>query len=211
MNDRQDDPRRNRGGDNSADETRFIGRQPESGQDGPRQYFPGRDGAGHQDAYQDHDFAGGPYGQPGPGQPPDDRQQFTPRPGGAYEFEEEPRRRGRAGAWILGVLLVLALIAVIVLFFLWQNAAMEADREPPPPVTETSTVEQTTTVPPSPAEDPTGEPENPLPTNLPDINPENLPEELNPENLPDINPEDINPEELLPEGYNLDDLRQFLN
>ncbi|MGD7001890.1 hypothetical protein [Corynebacterium halotolerans] len=176
--------------DNGAnDETRFLGQpaRPEA----PRQYFPPQ----QQPGYQDQDFGGQQY----------DRQpQYAPPPEDQYyggDYEPEPRRRGGTGGWILGVLLVLALAALIIVFFLWRNAASEADREPVPP--ETSTVEQTTTVTESvtpapsaePSPEPTGDTGLPLPTGLP--------EELNPEN--------INPEDFLPEGYTLDDLEQFLN
>lgn len=195
MNNRQDDSRRDFG--NFGDETQHLSSQP----DQPRQYFPPQNqpGAQNQPGYQDQDFGQQQYR-------PYDQPQFSPQPGGVYsgaEYEEAPRRGGGATGWILGVLLVLALAGVIVLFFLWQNAASQPEPEPAPPVTETSTVEQTTTVTEPAPEEPTTPADSP-PPGIPEVNPEEL--------LPEgVNPEDINPEDILPEGLDMNDLQDLFN
>lgn len=144
---------------NRDDETRYLGSVGSTGNFGasdggaPRQYFPSA-----------HDQQTN-YEQP--------RYQTE------YQPEPEPRPQKKSGGALpilFGILLGLALIAAVIFFFLWRNAAAQVDREPPAPVTETMTVEQTLTETATVTED---EPRLPtqLPTELPsDILPSDLPE-----------------------------------
>lgn len=92
------------------DHTRQFG-----GPERPRQHFP--DQRDYDQQYAQYE----PYDQP-----------YRPAP--------EPKKSGGgAGTLLLGILLALAVLAGIVLFFLWRGAAQEANQPPPPPVTVTET------------------------------------------------------------------------
>lgn len=105
------------------DETRQFGYD-DSSQPRPKQYFPDQQHLQHQQQYQQ-------YQQP----------QYQPE----YDqyYVPEPEKRSNALPVTLAVLLLLALAAGAVLFFLWQDAAAEAKK---PPVTETLTLTTTATV-----------------------------------------------------------------
>ena len=112
-------------------ETRQYGPQGgEPHRERPRQYFP--------------DQSQNQYQQP-QAQPRSEEHYAQP----AYEqpyydngYEPEPEKGTSAGAIALGVFAALSFIAAVVLAVLWRGAAAEANK---PPVTETSTVVQTTT------------------------------------------------------------------
>ena len=105
--------------------------------DRPRQHFPGENEPNNdqtqqfsrypEDSYADRDFAGG-------------RQQLQQPQYQQYEHYEEPAEEKRgpgALAMIMSVLCLVALVAAGILYFLWQDAAARADRQPAT-VTETS-------------------------------------------------------------------------
>ena len=114
-------------------ETRQYGPQGgEPRRERPRQYFP--------------DQSPNQYQQP---QPQPRYEEHYAQPQYEYEqpyydngYEPEPEKGTSAGAIALGVFAALSFIAAVVLAVLWRGAAAEADK---PPVTETSTVMQTTT------------------------------------------------------------------
>ena len=175
----------NRGG---GEETRFFGAGAGSGsgQDPqrPRQYFPepdeqrysGEPQAGPQSQYQPG------YPQPGYAQQGYEQQGYA-QPGyepgpGPREFEPEPGQQKRGGAGMAGVFAALAALAVVAagaLFFMWRNAAAEADKPAPAPVTETLTTQVPTTVTETYTEE---APENNFPSEIPTELPSELPSEL---------------------------------
>ncbi|MHA5282183.1 hypothetical protein [Corynebacterium sp. CQ3829_602738] len=112
-------------------ETRQYGPQGgEPRRERPRQYFPDQSQNQYQQPqpqsrYEEH------YAQPAYEQPYYDNG-----------YEPEPEKGTSAGAIALGVFAALSFIAAVVLAVLWRGAAAEADK---PPVTETSTIVQTTT------------------------------------------------------------------
>ncbi|QGU03696.1 hypothetical protein [Corynebacterium comes] len=138
------------------DETRYlgpVGGPGGSGGDRPRQYFPGESDPNYR--YQEPQYQQPAYQEP-------------------YRPPEEKKSRG-ALPMLLGILFGLTLLAAVAFFFLWRNAAAEADREPPAPVTVTSTVSQTLTetvtreAPRLPTEIPTEIPSDILPSGVPGI------------------------------------------
>lgn len=111
-------------------ETRQYGPQGgEPRRERPRQYFPDQSQNQYQQQaqprYEEH------YAQPAYEQPYYDNG-----------YEPEPEKGTSAGAIALGVFAALSFIAAVVLAVLWRGAAAEANK---PPVTETSTIVQTTT------------------------------------------------------------------
>jgi len=111
-------------------ETREYGPQGgEPRRERPRQYFPDQSQNQYQQQaqprYEEH------YAQPAYEQPYYDNG-----------YEPEPEKGTSAGAIALGVFAALSFIAAVVMAVLWRSAAAEANK---PPVTETSTVVQTTT------------------------------------------------------------------
>ncbi|MDR7328466.1 hypothetical protein [Corynebacterium guangdongense] len=110
--------------------------------DRPRQHFPGENEPNNdqtqqfsrypEDSYADRDFAGGrqQFQQPQYEQP--QYQQYE-----HYEEPAEEKRGPGALAMIMSVLFLVALVAAGILYFLWQDAAARADRQPAT-VTETS-------------------------------------------------------------------------
>lgn len=169
----------------------------------PTQYFPPQQPS--PGAYQDH--AGG-HGQPGyqPDYQADYQQQGYQQPEYHQEYQAEPPKRGGAPwGWILGCLVLLLLI-IVGLWFIFTARDTGEEDPIPAPVTETLTVEQTTTV----RDTPTPEPSTPETT--PPALPSELPSELPPEiseltsNLPTINPDEILPENFDLNEFNLDEL-----
>ena len=111
-------------------ETRQYGPQGgEPRRERPRQYFPDQSQNQYQQQaqprYEEH------YAQPAYEQPYYDNG-----------YEPEAEKGTSAGAIALGVFAALSFIAAVVLAVLWRGAAAEANK---PPVTETSTIVQTTT------------------------------------------------------------------
>ena len=111
-------------------ETREYGPQGgEPRRERPRQYFPDQSQNQYQQQaqprYEEH------YAQPAYEQPYYDNG-----------YEPEAEKGTSAGAIALGVFAALSFIAAVVLAVLWRGAAAEANK---PPVTETSTIVQTTT------------------------------------------------------------------
>lgn len=155
------------------DETRYLGPVADgpggvggeagaesSGGARPRQYFPGE----HDPNYQ--------YQEPQYQQPAQPRQQPQYQP-------PAEKKSGGALPMLLGLLFGLTLLAAVAFFFLWRNAAAEADREPPAPVTVTSTVSQTLT------ETVTEEAPR-LPTEIPTQIPTELPSDILPSEVPEV-------------------------
>lgn len=140
------------------DDTRYLGPAGGaggSGADHPRQYFPGE----HDPDYRyQQQYEAPQYQQPQP--------QYQP---------PEEKKAGGALPMLLGILFGLTLLAAAAFFFLWRNAAAEADREPPAPVTVTQTtsvtVTETTTedAPRLPTEIPTEIPSDVLPSGIPEV------------------------------------------
>lgn len=133
------------------DQTRQFGtpdREPDrnQGNQRPRQYFP--DQSQPETRYQ-QSYNPGNETQYGGYQQSAGYQEYDEpyRPEDyANNYEEQPRKkRGGRGATVLGILLALAILAGIVLFFLWRSAAEEANEPPPAPVTVTQTQTETTT------------------------------------------------------------------
>jgi len=148
---------------NPDDETRYIG--PTSGGSGssgdqgrPRQYFPGE---------HDPNFRYDPAYDSAHEQPYE--EPYAP----SSAAPAPAKKSGGALPMLLGILFGLTLLAAIAFFFLWRGAAAEADREPPAPVTVTSTVERTVTTtedaPALPTEIPTEIPSDIVPSDLPEI------------------------------------------
>ena len=113
-------------------ETRQYGPQGgEPRRERPRQYFPDQSQNQYQQQaqprYEEH------YAQP---------QYEYEQPYYDNGYEPEPEKGTSAGAIALGVFAALSFIAAVVMAVLWRSAAAEANK---PPVTETSTVVQTTT------------------------------------------------------------------
>ena len=112
-------------------ETRQYGRPGDEPQrPRPRQYFP--DQSEQQAQYDDR------YYQP----------QYEPQYEPQYQepYQPEPQKGSSAASIALGVFAALAFIAAVVLFFLWQGAAAEANKEPlTETVTQTTTATETTT------------------------------------------------------------------
>ena len=104
------------------DQTRQFGR-PED--DRPHQQFPQR--------YSEPSYGQGyePYDEP---YRPDQRS-----------YQPEPEKKSNTGMIVLGIVAALAVLATLVLFFMWRGAAQEANQPPPPPVTVTQTETSTTT------------------------------------------------------------------
>lgn len=115
-------------------ETRQYGRPGDEPQrPRPRQYFP--DHSEQQAQYDDQ------YYQP-------QYQQYEPPYEPQYQepYQPEPQKGSSAASIALGVFAALAFIAAVVLFFLWQGAAAEANKEPlTETVTQTTTETETTT------------------------------------------------------------------
>ncbi len=186
------------------DATRQIGRVPDNaaGSSGgqarrehPKQYFPGEQqtqnetrqfdaAAGYQQGYGQsyQQPAGQAYDQQYAQQP-----EYGPVPSDYDPDQPEKRKKKRGGggamAGVFAAIAVLAVLAAAVLFFLWRNAADEADKPEPQPVTETLTTEVPTTVTQTDAPDAQDENSNKLPK-LPDFQkelPSEIPTELPPE------------------------------
>lgn len=83
---------------------------------------------------------GSPMEQTSLGQPVYDPPQYDPQYGPFYE--SEGRQGSNIAAMVLGVLLAIAIVSALVLYFLWRSAAAEAEK---PPVTVTQTQTETTT------------------------------------------------------------------
>lgn len=154
---------------NGNDETRYLGPVGGpgdfggSGAERPRQYFPGEHDPDYR--YEEPRYEAPQYQQP------------------AYqEPHREPVKKKSGGAlpMLLGILFGLTLLAAVAFFFLWRNAAAEADREPPAPVTVTSTVSQTLTetvteeAPLLPTQIPTELPSDILPSEVPEFDVDGL-------------------------------------
>jgi hypothetical protein len=150
------------------DETRYLGpvegpgdssHSAGSGAERPRQYFPGEHDPDYR--YEAPRYEAPQYQQP------------------AYQ-EPGKKKTGGALPMLLGILFGLTLLAAVAFFFLWRNAAAEADREPPAPVTVTSTVSQTLTetvteeAPVLPTEIPTELPSDVLPSEVPEFDVDGL-------------------------------------
>lgn len=117
------------------DETRFFGAPQDPGPSSssagerPRQYFPGEyDPNAPQQGYQQPQQPG--YGYQDPRQDP----RYEPQ---NSDYAASGGSGGTGAATVLGILLGLALLAAIVLFFMWRGAADRANQPPPEPVTET--------------------------------------------------------------------------
>lgn len=153
-----------RNSSNGNDETRYLGQVggpddlSSSGPERPRQYFPGE---------HDPDY---------PSEEPRYEASQYQRP--AYQ-EPVQKKPGGALPMLLGILFGLTLLAAVALFFLWRTAAAEADREPPAPVTVTSTVSQTLT-------ETVTERAPLLPTQIPTQLPTELPSDILPSEAPDL-------------------------
>lgn len=153
----------------AEDATRQIGRVPDSAagntrKQRPQQYFPGAQqpqnetrqfdaNADYQQNYQqNYQNSGGQYGQQQYGQ-----QQYGQQQCGQQQYEPvpsdyDPDQRGRgekkkgAMTGVFAAIAVVAILAAGALFFLWRNAASDADKPAPKPVTETMTTQVPTTV-----------------------------------------------------------------
>lgn len=175
--------------DNSDDETRYIGRvpnsgnqQPQGGQERPRQYFPGEYDPNQPQTQQYQDSYQGGY--------QDNYQGNYQQPVSDYEPPRE-KKSGSGLAGVLGALAVLALVAAGALFFLWRNAASEADKPAPEPVTETvthTTQEPTTVTETETTTDSSGEGDS-LRDRGRDLIPSEVPDDLLPENTEDMDVE----------------------
>ena len=104
--------------------------------DRPRQHFPSDNepspdatrqfGRYPEDSYADRDFAGG------------DQQYHQPQYVEPHHVEPVQEKKGPGTlAMVMSVLFLIALVAAAVLYFMWQDAAARADRQPAT-VTETS-------------------------------------------------------------------------
>ena len=152
----------------AEDATRQIGRVPDSAagdarNQRPQQYFPGAQqpqnetrqfdaNADYQQNYQqNYQQPGGQYGQQYGqqqyGQQQYAQQQYEPVPS---DYDPDQRGRGKkkngAMAGVFAAIAVVAILAAGALFFLWRNAASDADKPAPEPVTETTTTQVPTTV-----------------------------------------------------------------
>ena len=178
----------------AEDATRQIGRVPDNAPDNarnqrPQQYFPGAQqpqnetrqfdaNADYQQNYQqNYQQPGGQYGQQQYGQ-----QQYEPVPS---DYDPDQRGRGKKKnsgmAGVFAAIAVVAILAAGALFFLWRNAASDADKPAPEPVTETTTTQVPTTV--TETED-AGPGISERLRNLPNLQdelPEDIPSELPPE------------------------------
>ena len=155
------------------DATRQIGRVPDNAagpsrdqarREHPKQYFPGEQqpqnetrqfdaAAGYQQGYGQQQSYGQNYQQPAGqayGQQYAQQPEYEPVPSNYDPDQPEKRKKkgsgGGAMAGVFAAIAVLAVLAAAVLFFLWRNAADEADKPDPQPVTETLTTEVPTTV-----------------------------------------------------------------
>ena len=157
------------------DATRQIGRVPDKAagpsrnqqrREHPKQYFPGEQQPQNEtrqfDAAGDYQQGYGQSYQPQGGQRQGQAygQQYNQQYAQQPEYEPVPsdydpdqpekrKKKGSGGGAIAGVFVAIAVLAVLaaaVLFFLWRNAADEADKPDPEPVTETLTTEVPTTV-----------------------------------------------------------------
>lgn len=81
-------------------------------------------------------------GQPVYDPPQYDPPQYDPQYGSYYE--SAGRQGSNIAAMVLGILLAIALVSALVLYFLWRSAAAEAEK-PPVTVTQTQTDTVTTT------------------------------------------------------------------
>ena len=181
----------------AEDATRQIGRVPDNEAGGarnqrPQQYLPGAQqpqnetrqfdaNADYQQNYQqnyqpNYQQPGGQYGQQQYAQ-----QQYEPVPS---DYDPDQRGRGKKNGGMAGVFAAIAVVAILAagaLFFLWRNAASEADKPAPEPVTETTTTQVPTTV--TETED-AGPGISERLRNLPNLQddlPEDIPTELPPE------------------------------
>ena len=188
------------------DATRQIGRVPDSAagpyrdqarREHPRQYFPGEQQPQNETRQFEADAAyqpgyGQSYQQPA-GQGQAYGQQYAQQPGyepvpSDYDPDQPEKRKKKGGggsamAGVFAAIAVLAVLAAAVLFFLWRNAADEADKPEPQPVTETLTTQVPTTVTQTDEPDTQDENSNKLPK-LPDFQnelPSDIPTELPPE------------------------------
>ena len=192
------------------DATRQIGRVPDNAagpsrdqarREYPKQYFPGEQqtqnetrqfdaAAGYQQGYGQQQSYGQNYQQPAGqayGQQYAQQPEYEPVPSNYDPDQPEKRKKkGGGGGAMVGVfaaIAVLAVLAAAVLFFLWRNAADEADKPEPEPVTETLTTQVPTTVTQTNEPDTQDENSNKLPK-LPDFQnelPSDIPTELPPE------------------------------
>ena len=187
------------------DATRQIGRVPDNAagssrdqarREHPKQYFPGEQqpqnetrqfdaAAGYQQGYAQQQSYGQNYQQPAGqayGQQYAQQPEYEPVPSN-YDPDQPEKRKKKGGGAMAGVfaaIAVLAVLAAAVLFFLWRNAADEADKPDPQPVTETLTTEVPTTVTQTEEPDTQDENSNNLPK-LPDFQndlPSDIPTEL---------------------------------
>ncbi|WP_288748068.1 hypothetical protein [uncultured Corynebacterium sp.] len=152
----------------AEDATRQIGRVPDNAGGNarnrrPQQYFPGAQqpqnetrqfdaNADYQQNYQqNYQQPGGQYGQQQYGQQQYGQQQYAQQ---QYEpvpsdYDPDQRGRGKKNGGMAGVFAAIAVVAILAagaLFFLWRNAASDADKPAPEPVTETTTTQVPTTV-----------------------------------------------------------------
>ncbi|RNE48927.1 hypothetical protein [Corynebacterium alimapuense] len=156
-------------------ETQYLGQPGSSGQadQRPRQYFPGENDPNfnyQQSPYPQGYQPGYQQGYP-PGYQPGYQQGYAPQPPAPAPVSEGKSRS--ALPTVFGILFGLALLAAVVLFFLWRSSADEAARLPLTPETVTNTVEMTATVteevPVLPSEIPTEIPSDIIPTEVPSI------------------------------------------
>lgn len=204
-NGRKGSPNEDRGTDETRqwsgpaeDATRQIGRVPDNEAGGarnqrPQQYFPGAQqpqnetrqfdaNADYQQNYQqnyqpNYQQPGGQYGQQQYSQ-----QQYEPVPSD-YDPDQRGKDKKKNGAMagVFAAIAVVAILAAGALFFLWRNAASEANKPAPEPVTETTTTQVPTTV--TETED-AGPGISERLRNLPNLQddlPEDIPTELPPE------------------------------
>ncbi|WP_018297813.1 hypothetical protein [Corynebacterium lubricantis] len=119
-----------------------------AGQQRPRQHFPDQSQSEtrYQSAYQPEYETRYGSQQSNAGYEPYDEPYRPDGYNSNYAYDEAPRKQsGGRGPLILGILLALAVLAGIVLFFMWRSAAEEANQPPPAPVTVTQTQTETTT------------------------------------------------------------------
>ncbi len=153
--------------------------------DRPRQHFPDENEPRNDqtqqfsryqdDSYADRDFAGGQnrYGQPHYDQP-----DYSQPPYEQYDQYEDPAEEKRGPgtlAMVMSVLFLVALVAAGVLYFLWQDAAARADRQP---ATVTETTVSTSVAPPTTVTVTEDRLPIPIPSELPSQLPSELPTSL---------------------------------
>lgn len=147
--------------------------------DRPRQHFPSENepspdatrqfGRYPEDSYADRDFAGGDqqYDQP---------QYVEPQYQQPHHVEPVQEKKGPGTlAMVMSVLFLVALVAAAVLYFMWQDAAARADRQPAT-VTETSV--ETSIAPPTTVTVTEEGLPIPIPSQIPTQIPTEIPSEL---------------------------------